>query len=90
MLRFSEFFRSSTRPLLALLAVALLVAPANSADEASPAETQAGKVEVAPEVAKLSVFPAGLTLSGKRDSRRLIVSGTSAAGLAFSVNFRGS
>ena len=86
MLRFSEFFRSSTRPLLALLAVVLLVAPANSADEAPPAETQAGKVEVAPEVAKLSVFPAGLTLSGKRDSRRLIVSGTSAAGRAFDLS----
>jgi len=89
MLRCPGFLCFCTRPalaLLALMALLLLVAPAMAADEAKSDPKQADKKAVAPEVAKLSVFPESLTLSGKRDSRRLIVSGTSAAGRAFDLN----
>ena len=76
-------FRLVTRFTGALLVLVLLAAPAIAAEEAGKAP--AGKQAVAPAVEKLVVTPPRLVLSGKRDSRRLIVSGSSADGREFDL-----
>jgi len=76
-------FRLVTRFTGALLALVLLATPAIAAEEAGKAP--AGKQAVAPAVEKLVVTPPRLVLSGKRDSRRLIVSGSSADGREFDL-----
>tara|TARA_Y100000588_G_scaffold49182_1_gene46321 strand:- start:8205 stop:10640 length:2436 start_codon:yes stop_codon:yes gene_type:complete len=64
------------------LALAVLASPALSAEKTKPA---AGKTPAVPVVEKLTVYPSRLELSGNRDSRRLIVSGTAADGRAFDL-----
>ena len=75
--------RSTIRFFPAVLALALLASPSLSAEETKPA---AKKKAAVPVVEKLIVYPARLELSGKRDSRRLIVSGTAADGRAFDLS----
>tara|TARA_B100000029_G_scaffold446585_2_gene467830 strand:+ start:1484 stop:3922 length:2439 start_codon:yes stop_codon:yes gene_type:complete len=65
-----------------VLALAVLASPALSAEKTKPA---AGKTPAVPVVEKLTVYPSRLELSGNRDSRRLIVSGTAADGRAFDL-----
>ena len=78
----SGLFRSIPRHFLAVLALAVLASPALSAEKTKPA---AGKTPAVPVVEKLTVYPSRLELSGNRDSRRLIVSGTAADGRAFDL-----
>ncbi len=80
MLRACNHFPSIIRSTLAL---ALLAFPVVAAEESKPSEQKV----VAPDVKKLVVYPARLTLSGKRDSRRLIVSGAAADGREFDLSF---
>jgi len=82
MLTVPGHLRSITRSALALLALSQLVSPAVAADEPGPADPKV----VAPAVESLTVHPARLTLSGKRDSRRLIVSGAAADGREFDLS----
>ena len=78
----SGLFRSIPRHFPAVLALAVLASPALSAEKTKPA---AGKTPAVPVVEKLTVYPSRLELSGNRDSRRLIVSGTAADGRAFDL-----
>ena len=78
----SGLFRSIPRHFPAVLALAVLASPALSAEKTKPA---AGKTPAVPVVEKLAVYPPRLELSGSRDSRRLIVSGTAADGRAFDL-----
>ncbi|GIS59249.1 MAG: hypothetical protein CM1200mP2_14740 [Planctomycetaceae bacterium] len=78
----SGLFRSFPRHFPAVLALAVLASPALSAEKTKPA---AGKTPAVPVVEKLTVYPSRLELSGNRDSRRLIVSGTAADGRAFDL-----
>ncbi len=83
MLTVSGHRRSIIRFFPAVLALALLASPSLSAEKTKPA---AKKKAAVPVVEKLVVYPARLELSGKRDSRRLIVSGTTADGRAFDLS----
>ena len=78
----SGLFRSIPCHFPAVLALAVLASPALSAEKTKPA---AGKTPAVPVVEKLTVYPSRLELSGNRDSRRLIVSGTAADGRAFDL-----
>ena len=78
----SGLFRSIPRHFPAVVALAVLASPALSAEKTKPA---AGKTPAVPVVEKLTVYPSRLELSGNRDSRRLIVSGTAADGRAFDL-----
>ncbi len=83
MLTVSGLFRSIPRHFPAVLALAVLASPSLSAEKAKPA---ASKTAAVPVVEKLTVYPSRLELSGNRDSRRLIVSGTAADGRAFDLS----
>lgn len=68
-----------------MLGIVLLLVTALGSQELPGEEKAAGKTP-AVKVTKLTVFPASLELNGKRDSRRLIVSGIDAAGHVFDVS----
>jgi hypothetical protein len=80
MLKARPSVRSMTRVVLtAQLSLLLLGSAALSADK------PAGEAAVV-SVETLSAYPSSLTLSGIRDSRRLIVTGTDSAGRSFDVS----